>query len=171
MLEAHLTRADTEQYLLGALPPEAAAKLEAHTLACDPCALLLQEEALLEEQLREVAASAPPVALPVPRPARWRRVAAAAVGPALAAAAAVAFLVLRPVPVGPASAPRALEERPLELPRVVACLDVVTQEACAETAAARGLLVQFPRGVGEVPRYDGYAGLPATALATHPASL
>ncbi|RKH35010.1 zf-HC2 domain-containing protein, partial [Corallococcus llansteffanensis] len=81
----HLTRDRTEQYLLGALPPDAAAELEAHTLTCEPCARLLQEEALLEEQLYEVAASVPREA-EVIRPARWHRpVAAAAVAMAVAA--------------------------------------------------------------------------------------
>ncbi len=165
MLEAHLTRVDVEQYVIGALGPEASTKLEAHTLVCDPCALLLQQECLFEEQLREVAEAAPrvPEAVVV-RPARWRRVAATVVGPALAAAAAVGFLMLKPpAPVRPA-APELLaaQDFPLELPRVVACPDMATQDACSADAAARGLMVQYP--LGEVPRYEGYAGLPAGAL-------
>lgn len=163
MLEAHLTRVDVEQYVIGALGPEASAKLEAHTLVCDPCAVLLQQECLFEEQLREVAEAAPSAPVLV-RPARWRRVVATVVGPALAAAAAVGFLMLQPpAPVRPA-APRLLaaQELPLELPRVVACPDMSTQDSCAADAAARGLMVQYP--LGEVPRYEGYAGLPAGAL-------
>jgi hypothetical protein len=165
MLEAHLTRVDVEQYVIGAMNEEAAAKLEAHTLVCDPCAVLLQQEALFEEQLREVAEAAPrvPEAVLV-RPARWRRVAATVVGPALAAAAAAGFLMLRPpAPVRPA-VPQiiAAAELPLELPRVVACPDMATQDACSADAAARGLMVQYP--LGDVPRYEGYAGLPAGAL-------
>jgi hypothetical protein len=165
MLERHLTRVDVEQYILGALDPEASAKLEAHTLVCDPCAGLLQQEALLEEQLREVAASAPAVA-PVIRPARWRRFAATLVGPALATAAAMGFLVLKaPAPVRHVSPEVVVaEDLPLELPRVVACPDMSTQDSCASAAAERGLMVQYPMGVGEVPRYEGYAGLPAGAI-------
>jgi hypothetical protein len=175
MLEAHLTRTDVEQYVIGAMHPEAAAKLEAHTLVCDPCAGLLREEALLEEQLYEVAASAPREA-EVVRPARWRRMAASAVGPALAAAAAVGFLMLHPQPppgTRPAAHPAVVEEDiPLDMPRVVACPDVATQESCAESAAERGLMVQYPSGVAEVPRYEGYAGLPPGARsATGPAPL
>ncbi|XXF79565.1 zf-HC2 domain-containing protein [Myxococcaceae bacterium GXIMD 01537] len=166
MLEPHLTRVDVEAYVLGALDSEAAAKLEAHTLTCDPCALLLQQEALLEEQLREVAATAtrdPPAVI---RPARWRRTVAAVVGPALAAAAAAGFLMLRtPAPPKPVTSGLAeAADTPLEISRVVACPDMLTQESCAATAAARGLMVQFPRGVGEVPRYEGHAGLPPGAL-------
>jgi hypothetical protein len=168
MLERHLTRVDVEQYVLGALDPEASAKLEAHTLVCDPCAGLLQQEALLEEQLREVAASAPSeTRAPVPRPARWRRVAATVVGPALATAAAVGVLVLKaPAPVRPTAsvAVATVEALPLDVPRVVACPDMSTQESCASAAAERGLMVQYPMGVGEVPRYEGYAGLPAGAI-------
>ena len=88
----------------------------------------------------------------------------AVVGPALATAAAVGFLMLEPSePVRP-EVPRAMAAREiaLELPRVVACPDMTTQEACSATAAARGLMVQFP--MGEVPRYEGYAGLPPGAL-------
>ena len=76
-LTPHLTRDRTEQYLLGALPPEASAELEAHTLTCEACARLLQQEALLEEQLYEVAAAMPRDAVVV-RPARWHRPAAVA---------------------------------------------------------------------------------------------
>jgi hypothetical protein len=54
------------------------------------------------------------------------------------------------------------QELPLELPRVVACPDMATQDTCSADAAARGLMVQYP--LGEVPRYEGYAGLPAGAL-------
>jgi predicted anti-sigma-YlaC factor YlaD len=165
MLERHLTRDEVEQYLLGALDPEVSARLEAHTLVCEPCAGLLQQEALLEEQLREVAASLPGEALaPVLRPARWRRVAATLVGPALATAAAVGLLVLRAPPATRPAAPVEVAAEALELPRVVACPDMATQDACASAAAERGLMVQYPQGVGEVPRYEGYAGLPAGAL-------
>ncbi len=38
-------------------------------------------------------------------------------------------------------------------------------------AAARGLLVQYPLGMGEVPRYEGSMGIPAGALSSRPASL
>lgn len=173
MLEAHLTRADVEQYVIGALSEDASAKLEAHTLVCDPCALLLQQECLFEEQLREVAEAAPPVPESVVvRPARWRRVAATMVGPALATAAAVGFLMLKPpAPTRPVAPPAvAALELPMELPRVVACPDMATQDACAASAAARGLMVQYP--MGDVPRYEGYAGLPAGALSqTGPAPL
>ncbi|MFP2911701.1 zf-HC2 domain-containing protein, partial [Pyxidicoccus sp. 3LFB2] len=81
MLKPHLTRDSAEQYILGALSPEASAALEAHTLECEPCALLLQEEAVLSEELHEVARTFPREDRVI-RPARWhvRRVAAGAVG-------------------------------------------------------------------------------------------
>jgi hypothetical protein len=135
---------------------------------------------MLEEQLREVAQAAA-VEAKVIRPARWSRPqVSAAAGVLLAAAAAVLLVVLRPQPV---STPEAPEEDgfpvmalPMNLPetpeRMVACPDLASQEACASEALARGLLVQYPQGVGEVPRYEGYAGLPAGALlAEGPASL
>jgi anti-sigma factor RsiW len=173
MTEPHLTPSDMEQYILGALDPERERKLEAHTLVCEPCALLLQQDAQLEELLREVAATAPREDNVV-RPARWR-VAALVVGPALAAAAALALMVSHPGQVSqpaPASMPVLALDLPVELPSaVVACPDLTTQESCTEAAAARGLLVQYPLGMGEVPRYEGSTGLPAGALSSRPASL
>ncbi|RKH72559.1 zf-HC2 domain-containing protein [Corallococcus aberystwythensis] len=172
----HLTRDRTEQYLLGALPPEAEAELEAHTLTCEPCARLLQEEALLEEQLYEVAAATPRDAVVV-RPARWHR--PAAVAAALVAVAASVFLMLRPggetasTPVTPVEAPvvaaRDVEDAPRDI--VVACPDLGTQEHCLKSASARGLLVYHPGGQGEVPRYDASSGLTQVALSSRPAAL
>lgn len=175
----HLTRDRTEQYLLGALPPEACAELEAHTLTCEPCARLLQEEALLEEQLYEVAAATPRDTVVV-RPARWHR--PAAVAAALVAVAASVFLMLRPggeavspavtpveAPVVAAQAPRVEDEAPRDI--VVACPDLATQEHCLRSASARGLLVYHPSGQGEVPRYDASSGMNAVALSSRPAAL
>ncbi|HZI07357.1 MAG TPA: hypothetical protein VEZ71_25285 [Archangium sp.] len=181
MNQPHIHPSDAEQYVLGALEPGAAAALEAHTLTCSPCALLLQREALLEEQLREVA-QAPVQQAQVIRPARWNRPrvsASAAVGVMMAAAAAVMLLVLRPEQ---AVQPPTQDEDfpvmalPLELPempeRLVACPDLTSQETCASEALARGLLVQYPQGVGEVPRYEGHSGIPTDALsASGPYSL
>ncbi|HEX8436673.1 hypothetical protein [Archangium sp.] len=180
MNQPHIHPADAEQYVLGAMEPQAAAALEAHTVDCPPCALILQREALLEEQVREVAQAALAVEAQVIRPARWSRPrVSAATGVMMAAAAAVTLVLLRPQPVSP---PEALDDDfpvmalPVNLPetpeRMVACPDLASQEACASEALARGLLVQYPQGVGEVPRYEGYAGLPAGALlAEGPASL
>jgi anti-sigma factor RsiW len=177
MTEPHLTPDDTEQYILGALDAERERKLEAHTLVCDACAQLLQQEALLEEQLREVGSTAPREDSVI-RPARWRvaRVAAMVAGPALAAAAALALMVSHsgqvPSQPVPQSMPVVALDLPVELPStVVACPDLTTQESCTQGAAARGLLVQGPLGMGEVPRYEGSAGLPAGALSSRPASL
>ncbi|WP_224365742.1 hypothetical protein [Hyalangium versicolor] len=176
MSDSHLTPSDAEQYILGALAPELERKLEAHTLVCDACARLLQQEALLEEQLREVASTVPREDNIV-RPARWRvgRVTALVAGPALAAAAALALMVSHPKPVS-RPVPTSPAELTLELPTelhgaVVACPDLTTQESCAEAAAARGLLVQYPLGMGEVPRYEGNTGLPSGTLPSRPASL
>jgi Putative zinc-finger len=177
MIEPHLTPSDAEQYILGALDPELERKLEAHTLVCDACARLLQQEAMLEEQLREVASTAPREDNLI-RPARWRvgRVAAMVAVPAMAAAAAALVLLVshparvsRPAPTGPVGLAM---ELPTESPSmVVACPDLTTQESCTEAAAARGLLVQYPLGMSEVPRYEGSAGLPSGALPSRPASL
>lgn len=173
MTDPHLSPSDAEHYILGALEPEAERKLEAHTLVCEACAQLLRQEAVLEEQLREVASTVPREDNVV-RPARWRVLPLVA-GPALAAAAALVIIVLRPAPVAPpvTDGPAVLSfELPVEAPRaVVACPDLTTQEACAEAAAARGLLVQYPTGMGEVPRYEGSAGLPEGALSLRPAPL
>jgi anti-sigma factor RsiW len=172
MIEPHLSPSDAEQYILGAMEPEAERKLEAHTLVCDACAQLLRQEAVLEEQLREVA-SAAPRADNVLRPAHWRRALPLVVG--AMAAAALVLVLLRPAPLEPRApeGPAVLSfELPLEAPgAVVACPDLTTQEACAEAAAARGLLVQYPAGMGEVPRYEGSAGLPQGALSLRPAPL
>jgi hypothetical protein len=176
MTEPHLSPSDAEQYILGALEPEAERRLEAHTLVCEACAQLLQKEAVLEEQLREVASTAPREDNVV-RPARWRlgRMLPLVAGSALAAAAALVLIMLRPAPVEPpvVSEPTVLTlELPVEAPQaVVACPDLTTQEACAEAAAARGLLVQYPSGMGEVPRYEGSAGLPEGAISRRPAPL
>ncbi len=177
MTEPHLTPSDAEQYILGALDPELERKLEAHTLVCTACALLLQQEAMLEEQLREVASTAPREDNVI-RPARWRvgRVAAMVAVPAMAAAAAALVLIVSPPARVSRPAPTSTVALSLELPTelpsmVVACPDLTTQESCAEAAAARGLLVQYPLGMGEVPRYEGSAGLPSGALPSRPASL
>ncbi|RYZ36884.1 MAG: hypothetical protein EOO71_30130 [Myxococcaceae bacterium] len=174
----HLTRDRTEQYLLGALPPDAAAELEAHTLTCDACASLLQQEALLDEQLHEVAAAASREAV-VLRPARWRRPVAAAA--ALMAVAASVFLMLRPTQgpgtePGPVPTVATVEEPPQEddtepLDILVACPDLATQEHCLRSASARGLLVYHPGGMGEVPRYDASARRPEVDLSSRPAAL
>ncbi|QRK08785.1 hypothetical protein JQX13_00960 [Archangium violaceum] len=171
MNQPHIRPADAEQYVLGALEPEAAAALEAHTIQCPHCARILQQEALLEEQLREVAQAAAARATVI-RPARWNRArSSAAAGVMMAAAAAVMLLVLRP---DRTVQPRTQDDDfpvmalPVELPetpqRLVACPDLDSQEECASEALARGLLVQYPQGVGEVPRYEGYAGIPTSAL-------
>jgi hypothetical protein len=171
MSSPHIHPTDAERYVLGAMEPETAAALESHTVRCPPCALLLQREALLEEQLREVA-QATALESNVSRPTRWYRSRVAATGGVMmAVAAAVTLLVLRPEQ---AASPPAQDEDfpvmalPMELPetpvRLVACPDLASQEACASEALARGLLVQYPQGVGEVPRYEGHAGLPPGAL-------
>jgi|GEM_PF-1497718 len=186
MLKPHLTRDAAEQYILGALAPEKAASLEAHTLECEPCARLLQEEALLSEQLHEVASTVPRDAH-VLRPARWdtRRMGLGTAGAALATAASLAFVLLSGERPPPASSPLPLEMAPptvalekLEMevaePRavVVACPDLATQASCTQAAEERGLLVQYPWGTGEVPRYEARTGLPEGALsARRPVSL
>ena len=55
LLTLHLTRAQAEQYVLGALEPSHAARLEAHVVDCSPCAQLLQQEAALELSLHALA--------------------------------------------------------------------------------------------------------------------
>ncbi|WP_338869201.1 hypothetical protein [Myxococcus stipitatus] len=181
MLKPHLTRDSAEQYILGALAPEKAAALEAHTLECEPCAVLLQEEALLSEQLTEVASTVPQREN-VLRPSTWsaRRTVASA---AIAALAASLVLVLLPNGKRPElSAPKPLDATPptvaMELnegdvqANVVACPDLATQDACTRKAAERGLLVMSPSGFAEVPRYEARTGLPEGAFNAHgPVSL
>ncbi|RJS23042.1 hypothetical protein DRW03_11960 [Corallococcus sp. H22C18031201] len=184
MLKAHLTRDDAEQYILGALAPEKAAALEAHTVECEPCARLLQEEALLEEQAHEVAATFAPREHRVLRPATWggRRVAAGAMSALLAAAASLALVVHRGGTPPPTSLPPSAHasagpvvefDEGAEVPQVVmvACPDLATEAECTQSAVARGLLVLSPGGVAEVPRYEGHSGFPAGALPSGPASL
>jgi anti-sigma factor RsiW len=163
-MSPHLNREAAEQYVLGALTPEATTALEQHTLGCAPCARILQGEALLDEQLRELARTPPPQS-PAVRPARWRKTRLPAlVGGMLAIAAALLLLVLRP---GRPAPPSTGEDFPLMAPplelsraseRLVACPDPTSQDTCIAQAQAHGLLVQYPEGAGEVPRYDGHAG-------------
>ena len=177
MLKPHLTRDSAEQYILGALSPEASATLEAHTLECEPCARLLQEEAVLSEQLNEVAQAFPREDRVI-RPARWhvRRAAAGAVGAALAAAASLA-LVLLPGgrshhPSGGAgggvTSPVVEFEMAVQQNRFLSCPNLATQDSCLRDMEERGLLVQNPSGALEVPRYEGHAGLPQGAIARGP---
>ncbi|AGC42973.1 hypothetical protein MYSTI_01641 [Myxococcus stipitatus DSM 14675] len=181
MLKPHLTRDSAEQYILGALAPEKAAALEAHTLECEPCAVLLQEEAMLSEQLAEVASSIPPRER-VLRPAAWsgRKTMTSA---AIAAIAASLALVMLPsknprgsAPTKPldATAPSvALELDQDDAPtHVVACPDLATQDDCTRKATERGYLVMNPGGIAEVPRYEAHTGLPEGAFnARGPVSL
>jgi anti-sigma factor RsiW len=104
MKSPHPTATDFEHYILGALGPEAAARLEAHTLECPVCARRLHQEALLEERLREVARA--PRGATVLRPARWHAVRKAAVLVGGLAAAALALLMAPPPGAlpGPAAA-------------------------------------------------------------------
>ncbi|NTX15182.1 zf-HC2 domain-containing protein [Myxococcus sp. CA056] len=185
MLKPHLTRDSAEQYILGALAPEKAAALEAHTLECEPCAVLLQEEALLSEQLTE-AASTFPQEERVIRPAAWhaRRAVTGAAIAALAAAASLALVLLTGDKAPHPSLPDSLDSRPpmvaVDLDdgdsptktNVVACPDLATQDFCRRKAAERGLLVMNPGGTAEVPRYEARTGLPEGALsARQPVSL
>lgn len=177
MLKPHLTRDSAEQYILGALSPEASAALEAHTLECEPCARLLQEEAVLSEQLHEVAQAFPREDRVI-RPARWhaRRAAAGAVGAALAAAASLALVLLpggrgpHPSGVAGGGVTSAALELEVGAPQavVVDCPNLTTQDSCLRDAEDRGLLVQSPSGTLAVPRYEGHAGLPQGAIARGP---
>lgn len=176
MSPPHLRPEEAEQYVLGALSPEAAQALEQHTLQCDACARLLQREALLEEQLREVVRSVP-AQKGLVRPSRWHEARLPAlVGGLAALAAGLLLLVSRPGPSLPTPAVEetSATELPLELSRaparLVACPDPTSQDTCVAQAQARGLLVQFPQGVGEVPRYEGHAGFPRE-LASGPSFL
>ncbi|QSQ17847.1 zf-HC2 domain-containing protein [Myxococcus landrumensis] len=181
MLKPHLTRDSAEQYILGALAPEKAAALEAHTLECEPCAVLLQEEAILSEQLTEVASSIPEQER-VLRPAAWsgRRTVTSAAIAAIAASLALVLLPSRnhqetsapkPLDATPPSVAMELDED--ETPgNVVACPDLATQDTCTRKAAERGLLVMNPSGNAEVPRYEAHTGLPEGAFnARGPVSL
>ena len=173
MSSPHLRPEQAEQYVLGALTPEAATTLEQHTLECGPCARLLQAEALLEEQLREVgrAASGP---APLVHLSRWRRARVPALVSGMLAAAAALLLMLRPGHPIPAPIAEDFSGMPLELAhtpeRLVACPDPTSQDTCIAQAQARGLLVQYPQGMGEVPRYEGYSGFRAK-LAAGPSML
>lgn len=186
MSSAHPSAADFEHYILGALEPEPAARLEAHTLECPACAERLRQEALLEERLREVAQA--PRGAPVLRPARWHAVQRAAVLAGGLAAAALALLMLSPPGAPPPADPglarglaRGLEDGFPEMEpirdapgtdaRLVACPDLSSQQTCAAEALARGLWVQYPRGLGEVPRYEGDARRVLDSLASGPSPL
>ncbi|MBF5045970.1 zf-HC2 domain-containing protein [Aggregicoccus sp. 17bor-14] len=181
--DRHFTRDDAEAYVLGALEPARAAALEEHVAACDACARLLQVEALLEEDLRQVAASSPGMGgklLRLPAARLARRV-LAPVG-ALAAAAALAFLAVRHEAPAPLPTPEVARRAPItELPqveprglpglasnvpaRVVSCPDLATRASCLASASAQGLLVQDPTSAGAaVPRYEARVAVPQGAL-------
>jgi hypothetical protein len=176
----HPSPADLEHYVLGALEPQAAARLEAHTLECPDCARRLHQEALLEEHLREVA-RAPRVAARGVRPARWNALRRAAPALGLMAAAALALLLVPVRTERPSTTPLVEEDdfpmmaplgsAPSTAERLVACPDPTSQDSCASEALARGLWVQYPRGLGAIPRYEGHAGLPLDRLAAGPSAL
>jgi hypothetical protein len=188
--DPHFTRDDAEAYVLGALEPARSSALEAHAAECEPCSRLLQAEALLEEDLRQVAQQGLPTGLPgklLRLPAA--RLARRALRPvaALAAAAALAFLAVRheaPAPL-PESAPvvtqlpqvapqglPGINAGPLDLDgataadtgRVVACPDLATRASCLASANAQGLMVQYPEAAGDVPRYEARVAVPQGAL-------
>jgi hypothetical protein len=186
--DPHFTRDDAEAYVLGMLEPARAGALERHAAAREACAHLLQAEALLEEDLRQVAAGAPGLGgklLRLPPGRLARRVLAPAA--ALAAAAALAFLAVRheaPAPL-PESAPvltQLPQVAPKGLPginagplgldgataadtgRVVACPDLATRASCLASANAQGLMVQYPEAAGDVPRYEARVAVPQGAL-------
>ena len=184
--DPHFTRDDAEAYVLGLLEPARCSALEAHASVCEPCGALLQAEALLEEDLRQVARAAPGLGrkllrLPV---GRFARRVAAPVG-ALAAAAALAFLAVRydaPAPLPPATTTASRtpvttlpQVGPVGLPgldgvaaqgpnRLVACPDLATRAACLASASAQGLMVQYPDSAGNVPRYEARVAVPQGAL-------
>jgi anti-sigma factor RsiW len=86
MSTQHATSAELELYVLGALEPAQAERVEAHCAACDRCAAALAGEAQLETAFEQVALrSARP---PVVRPLR-----AAVYGAAGLVTMAAAFLI------------------------------------------------------------------------------
>ena len=189
--DPHFTRDDAEAYVLGALEPARCSALEAHAAECEPCSQLLQAEALLEEDLRQVAQQGLPTGLPgklLRLPAA--RLARRALRPvaALAAAAALAFLAVRydaPAPLPAAPQITALPKvAPQGLPgignvggdgggaataargpeRLVTCPDLATRTSCLASASAQGLMVQYPNPSGDVPRYEARVPVPQGAL-------
>ncbi len=137
MSSPHLSTAALERYLAGDADAAEATAVEAHVETCAECAAQLQREARFEMALSEVAA-APRV---IERP-RSRRAALVAVGGVLALAAGAAVIV---APSTPSSA---------HAPRVVACDEPSTHEACMKNAHFDGLLTRGPGRHLEIPRYD-----------------
>jgi hypothetical protein len=84
MSEPHLSRTELEGYVRDALDAPGAAEVEAHVLACEPCAAQLQAVARFELQLAEVARAVPQ--------RDWHSF--GPVAPALALTAVVALLLL-----------------------------------------------------------------------------
>ena len=182
--DPHFTRDDAEAYVLGLLEPARSSALEAHAAACEPCSQLLRAEAMLEEDLYQLANANPGVGRKLLRlpAARLARRVLAPVG-AIAAAAALAFLAVRyeapaPLPDSVASRPpvTALPQvGPVGLPgldgaavqgldRVVTCPDLATRASCLANANAQGLMVQYPESVSDVPRYEARVAVPQGAL-------
>lgn len=100
----HLSDAELERYVLGALPADRAAVVEEHAAACARCAAALHREARLEVSLCQVArVEADRRAAAAVVPLRRRRRVAGAVALCVLAAAAGWLLVAKNGPAPPAT--------------------------------------------------------------------
>jgi anti-sigma factor RsiW len=111
-MNAHVTRAELELYVLGALAESQARAVEAHCAACDRCATSLAHEARLEMAFEQVAQVMPDAGA---RPRQTRRLvsdratrparalAYGAAGVVAMAAAVVLWLGRAPVTMGEGS--------------------------------------------------------------------
>lgn len=150
--QTHMTDADMEAFVIGALDRDSEVAFEAHLSGCALCAAKLQSEAALEMSLVEVRAAMPRAtltALPVARANASKRARAAVAGVALLAVAATLFAVVRRADPPPAKV-HVASPRPSAIPAVV-CADFQTQTACVESAHRKGLYVSVPVGAGAPP--------------------
>jgi hypothetical protein len=150
MNDTHPSKDDLALWVMGALDPEPAARLEAHVPTCAACAAMLAREARLEIALHEVGASLPePRASGSVRTMRpFGRAAVVAVGVAVAVAAGYLVWIARP---GHGDTARAAERSSL-----VACPPGHGEAASSCHARARrmGLYVEEPPRSAAIPIYE-----------------
>ncbi len=139
-MQRHLGADVVEQYVMGALDVESSRFVETHVAQCEACARVLQEEAMLEVALHEVASLKKVVSL---ADRRRRRLGAVAASAAVAAAAALVVVLSfeRPPP----------HEKS---PRFQNCTEASTARDCISRAQFDGVITIGPNRQPIVPRYD-----------------
>lgn len=133
MSETHFSASEAALYLRRELDPALSEQIEAHATVCPACAAQLQDEAVLEIQLAQVASEAPRHA-PISHRA-WRRWAVVGAGVLAIAASLILFFSVRVQPA-PAPGGYAMQKDELQhVDRVLSCLSTSDPRACEHARA------------------------------------